>query len=276
VHHRDVGATGSLDQPAAGCQRAAARGGIGQLGHRGQVADDAALELHRHDGATPGYKFGQVGHELNVAVGQTAGVRQLVLASGSSARASVLRDAGIDFVVDRPGVDERAHDDLLVAEGPSALALHLARLKLEAVAGRHPSSLVLAADQVGVLGEVGRMTMLVQQPTFDGAVEQLVAMSGTTHLLVNGLVLVDTATGREVTGTDVQTVTMRTYDRAAAEAYVHRFEPYESAGSYRLEDQEQMAPDERLLEGVAGEDPTGVLGLPLPLFRRMLAELDAG
>ena len=202
-------------------------------------------------------------------------VRPLVLASGSSARASVLRAAGIEFVVDRPDVDERAHDELLLSHGPGALAVHLARLKLETVAGRHPDSLVLAADQVGVLGDGDQVTMLVQQPTFEGAVEQLLAMSGTTHLLVNGLVLLDTATGRAATGTDVQTVTMHTYDRAAAEAYVRRFEPYESAGSYRLEDQERMAPEDRLLDGVAGEDPTGVLGLPLPLFLRMLEEVSS-
>ena len=202
-------------------------------------------------------------------------MRPLVLASGSSARASVLRAAGVEFVVDRPDVDERAHDELLVTEGPGALAVHLARLKSDAVVGRHPSSLVLAADQVGVLQFDGGVTLLVQQPTFEGAVDQLLAMSGTTHLLVNGLVLVDTASGRMVTGTDVQTVTMRAYDRAAAAAYVRRFEPYESAGSYRLEDQEQMTADERLVLGVAGEDPSGVLGLPMPLFRRMLDEVDS-
>lgn len=208
-------------------------------------------------------------------LGQTEGVTPLVLASGSTARASVLRAAGIEFVVDRPEVDERAHDDLLLSEGPAALALHLARLKADAVVGRHPGSLVLAADQVGVLADGADVQLLVQQPSFDGAVEQLLAMSGTTHELVNGLVLVDTATGRVVEGTDVQTVTMCSFDRAAAAAYVRRFEPYESAGSYRLEDQEQMQPGERLLEGVAGEDPTGVLGLPLPLFRRMLDEITS-
>jgi len=185
----------------------------------------------------------------------------------------VLRGAGIDFVVDRPDVDERRHDHLLVDQGPAALAMHLAGLKADAVVGRHDDALVLAADQVGVLGHDDDLTLLVQQPTLDGAVAQLLSMSGTTHVLVNGLVLVDTGTGRRATGVDVQTVTMRSFDRPAAEDYVRRFEPYESAGSYRLEDQEQMAPGERLLEGVAGEDPSGVLGLPLPLFRRMLEEL---
>mgnify|MGYP006277715469 CR=1 FL=1 len=186
----------------------------------------------------------------------------------------MLRDAGIVFEVDRPEVDERVHDDLLVEQGPAALALHLAALKADAVRGRHPGSLVLAADQVGVLEQGGRPRLLAQQPDFDGAVEQLLAMSGSTHELVNGLVLIDTATGRSVSGVDVQTVTMRSFDRAAAEAYVRRFEPYESAGSYRLEDQDLMSPEDQLLEAVAGEDPSGVLGLPLPLFRRLRTGLE--
>jgi septum formation protein len=197
-----------------------------------------------------------------------------VLASGSSARASVLRGAGIEFEVDRPEVDERAHDDLLASDGPAALALHLARLKAAAVVGRHPAALVLAADQVGVLDVDGEIVLLVQQPTFEGAVQQLLSMSGSTHLLVNGLVLTDTASGRQVSGVDVQTVTMRSFDRTAAEAYVAQFEPYESAGSYRLEDQGEMRPEDRLVVGVAGEDPSGVLGLPLPLFQRMCDQLE--
>ena len=61
----------------------------------------------------------------------------------------------------------------------------------------------------------------------------------------------------------------------------HEFEqpgavlPYDSAGSYRLEDQDEMAPEDRFVVDVRGEDPSGVLGLPLPLLARLLDELDA-
>jgi septum formation protein len=103
-------------------------------------------------------------------------------------------------------------------------------------------------------------------------------MSGTTHRLVNGIVLarVDEAgaVATIVSGTDVQQVTMRAFGEPEARAYVRRFEPYDSAGSYRLEDQEELPAAERFVVDVQGEDPSGVLGLPVPLVRRLLDELD--
>ena len=200
-----------------------------------------------------------------------------MLASGSRYRAQVLRDAGYEVEVDPPEVDERALDHLF-DEDPERLALELAQRKAGVVAARHPGSTVLAGDQVGVLMTPDGPRQLTKQPEEDGAVEQLMAMSGTTHRLVNGLVVVRTdatcAVQRSMGGIDVQEVTMRTFTRDEALAYVRRFEPFDSAGSYRLEDQDVMAPHERFVVEVRGEDPSGVLGLPLPLLGRLLDELD--
>ena len=202
---------------------------------------------------------------------------RLVLASGSRYRAEVLRDAGYDVEVDPPSVDERALDALF-EEDPTRLALELAQLKAADVAPRHPGATVLAGDQVGVLITSDGPRQLTKQPDEEGAVEQLLAMSGTTHQLVNGLVLVridsSGATQRSVGGIDVQEVTMRAFSPEEARAYVRRFEPYDSAGSYRLEDQDEMPPGERFVIDVRGEDPSGVLGLPLPLLSRLLEGLD--
>jgi septum formation protein len=115
--------------------------------------------------------------------------------------------------------------------------------------------------------------MLTKQPTVAGAVDQLLALSGTTHHLVNGLVVV-APDGRTATGIDVQTITMRAFDRAEAIAYVERFEPFDTAGSYRLEDQDAMEPGPGFIESVDGEDDSGVIGLPVPLLRRLLDEIS--
>jgi predicted house-cleaning NTP pyrophosphatase (Maf/HAM1 superfamily) len=102
-------------------------------------------------------------------------------------------------------------------------------------------------------------------------------MSGTTHELVNGLIVLDARTGRSVEGVDRQVVSMRAFGRDEATEYVERFEPWDSSGSYRLEDQELMAPIEPFVVEVRGEDDSGVLGLPLPLLGRLLAaQLDDG
>lgn len=192
-------------------------------------------------------------------------------------RARVLADAGYQVVADPPDVDERAFDELFDTE-PVRLASELARRKAAAVAGRHPASVVVAGDQVGVLEVGGRTRQLTKQSGEDAAVAQLMAMSATTHRLVNAVVVVRTDDDGRVVGSaegvDEQLVTMRPFDEAEARAYVRRFEPYDSAGSYRLEDQEVMAPDERFVVDVRGEDPSGVLGMPLPLLARLLDELE--
>ncbi len=203
----------------------------------------------------------------------------LVLASGSRYRASMLADAGVgpdeglSVSIDPPDVDERALDHLFDELDVAEFAAVLARAKADAVAPRHPDSLVLAGDQVGVVSIDGREVQLTKQPDEDAATEQLLAMSGTTHRLVNSLVLVRTDTGESIEGTDEQVVTMRPLTEGEIRDYLRRFEPYDSSGCYRLEDQPLMAPLEPFITAVDGEHPSGVLGLPLPLVGRMMVAL---
>ncbi len=195
---------------------------------------------------------------------------EIVLASGSPYRAEVLRSAGHSVRSDPPGVDERALDAMFHAEGPEALALELARRKVQAVRPRHLGRPVLGGDQVGVLETPAGRRMLVKANGEEAAVEQLMAMSGTTHRLVNALVVgfeSDAGVVTSVEGLDVQVVTMRHYDEATARRYVRIHEPFDTAGSYRIED------DFGLVESVEGEDDSGVLGMPLPLLERLLARL---
>lgn len=204
---------------------------------------------------------------------QTAPMRKrLVLASGSPYRASVLADAGIDVEIIAPEVDERSFDHLFVSLGAAEFAAFLARCKAESVCERAPGRVVLAGDQVGVLEGEDGTRQLNKQPDEDSATAQLLAMSGTTHRLVNAMVLMDTSTRRALTGIDVVEVTMRRYTEAEARAYVRAFEPFDCAGSYRWEDQRHLDPDQRLVRRVDGEHDSAVMGLPLPLVRRMLAD----
>lgn len=198
-----------------------------------------------------------------------------MLASASRYRSVLLAAASLPVEIDAPDVDERAHDARLADLGAEGLALALARMKAGDVARRHRCRIIIAADQVGVLGSHGEPErLLTKQPTPEGAVDQLLAMSGRTHRLVNGVVVVDRL-GREHVGIDVQLVTMRSYGPAAARAYVERFAPLDTAGSYRIEDDEVLEgeqPGSGLVERVEGEDRSGVVGMPLPLLHRLLGE----
>lgn len=197
----------------------------------------------------------------------------LVLASGSTYRASVLREAGWEVVVDPPHIDERAFDGLLGRLGPEGLAIELARRKLADVAHRHPGRVVLAADQVGVLEHEGRILMLTKQPEPEAAVRQLSRMAGSTHRLVNAVVMTVDAGTTVVEGTDVNEVTMRDFNVDEAREYVRRFRPFDTAGSYRLEDGAHMAPLDPFVTDIRGAHPSGVLGLPLPLLEQLAGRL---
>ncbi|HTO01546.1 MAG TPA: Maf family protein, partial [Microthrixaceae bacterium] len=104
---------------------------------------------------------------------------------------------------------------------------------------------------------------------------QLMSVAGTTHSLVNGIVVVDTGTGRSVAATDIMRVTMRPFTEDEARDYVRRFEPYDCSGSYRIEDQAEMPDGKGFVTEVDGEDDSGVKGLPLPLLRRMITDLQS-
>ena len=86
------------------------------------------------------------------------GAPDLVLASGSRTRATMLQNAGLDFDIAPAAIDEAAVKHSLIAEGasPHRVADTLAELKAANIAqkigGERPGALVLGADQVLDLG----------------------------------------------------------------------------------------------------------------------------
>ncbi|MBU0779149.1 MAG: Maf family protein, partial [Alphaproteobacteria bacterium] len=74
----------------------------------------------------------------------------LILASGSTIRATLLRNAGVSFTTATPRVDEDAMRDALRAEGasPRDIADALAEMKAAKVSARNPGALVIGCDQI--------------------------------------------------------------------------------------------------------------------------------
>lgn len=196
--------------------------------------------------------------------------RRLVLASSSRYRAALLESIGVDFTAAHPSFDERALDRWFTVDGPDAFALRLARGKALSVVPSERDALVIGGDQIAVLDPEGTPTLLHQPGTPERAVDQLMAMSGTTHHLVNGLIVIDSANGREFTEVDRQRITMRRFSLTDAQRYVDEFEPFDCAGGYRIED------DADLISSVDGEHESGVIGLPIPSLLRLLARAGDG
>ena len=181
---------------------------------------------------------------------------RLILASGSDARAEILRRAGVAINVVPAGIDEDAIKVGLQAEGASSrdIADALAEAKARKVAAKHPEELVLGADQV--LEFDGRI--LSKPATRSDAVRQLVSMRGADHKLHSAAVIYEGArpVWRHV---GLARLNMATRSDAWIANYVDRKwdQVRHSVGAYRIEDE-----GIRLFSRIDG-DHFVVLGLPL-------------
>ena len=191
----------------------------------------------------------------------------LVLGSSSRYRAQLLRQLGVRFTQESPEVDERAFDPDFEQSTPEEFALTLARAKASALRRPGGDRWLLCADQVGVLEVDGARRLLTKPGSPERCVEQLMSLSGRTHSLVNGLVLLHEGSGERLERSDRQELTMRPFERAEASAYVERFAPLDCAGGYRIEDE-----GIRLFERIRSDDHTGIIGLPLLATAALLRE----
>ncbi|MFH8382700.1 nucleoside triphosphate pyrophosphatase [Kitasatospora sp. NPDC018058] len=186
--------------------------------------------------------------------------RPLVLASASPARLGLLRQAGLDPRVVVSGVDE----DAISAATPAELALVLAEAKAKAVAAELTGGeLVIGCDSVLELdGEA-----LGKPADAAEALTRWQSMRGRAGVLRTGHCVIDTVTGRQSSATASTTVRFGTPDDEEIAAYVASGEPLYVAGAFTLDG--RSAP---FIDGIDG-DPGNVIGLSLPLLRRLLADL---
>ncbi|MDQ2094311.1 Maf family protein [Rhodalgimonas zhirmunskyi] len=182
--------------------------------------------------------------------------RPLILASGSEIRQQLLRNAGLDFEVVKPRMDEDAIKAALLAEGtsPRDLADALAEGKAVKVSGKRPGALVLGCDQV--LEFEGRVFSKPESP--EEARAQIAELRGGRHRLLSAAVIAENGKPiwRHVGTVRLQ---MRDVSDAWLDGYVARnWESIRhSVGGYKLEEE-----GVRLFTRIEGDYFT-VLGLPL-------------
>ena len=167
---------------------------------------------------------------------------------------------GYPFTTKASSVDETP----LEGETPEQLALRLAIAKARAVAKDNPGCVVIGSDQVCALGNKA----LGKPHNYEGAVRQLTDMQGNT-LVFHTAVCVIGADGSEQTCVSDTRIEMRALSAKAIAAYVRREEPYDCAGSAKIE-KLGIA----LMKSVSSDDPTSLIGLPLMRVTDML--LKAG
>ena len=164
----------------------------------------------------------------------------------------------VTYTVDVPDVDETA----LAAEAPEATALRLAEAKARAVAVRHGDAVVIGSDQVASLDGAA----IGKPGTHSAALAQLLAMRGRSVVFHTAVCVLDAGRRRSHVESVPTTVTFRDYSDAQAERYLRHEQPYDCAGSAKIEGMGIA-----LVREVASTDPTALIGLPLIALTGMLA-----
>lgn len=173
------------------------------------------------------------------------------------------------------GVDEDAVVAGLTDPTPTDTVAALATAKADAVAatmtGGHHESVVVGCDSMLFLPGGPDGPELVGKPgTVDRARTRWAAMvGGTGHLLTGHAVLrmVDGAVTARATGARTTEVRFGDVTERELEAYLATGEPLAVAGGFTLDGLGGW-----FVEGVDG-DPSSVVGISLPLTRRLLADV---
>jgi len=182
------------------------------------------------------------------------GKDQLILASQSRARQTLLTNAGIGFEAVPADIDERAAQQASGLAAPGDIAAHLAREKALFVSSRQPGKYVIGADQTLALGK-----RLFSKPAGRAqAAEQLRALAGRVHELHSAVAV---ARDGKILFADIAIarMTMRPLDEAGVDAYLDAAGEAvtSSVGAYQLE-----GLGVHLFERIEGDHFT-ILGLPL-------------
>lgn len=181
---------------------------------------------------------------------------RIVLASQSPSRLGILRAAGVEPIVAPADVDERAIEAAYT--DPRSVVEALAVAKAEAIAPAYPGDVVIGGDSMLLID--GRLTG--KPLTYDNTVARWHEQAGRTAQLLTGHCLL--FGDQRFVDTGVTTIHFAEASVADIEAYARTGEPLECAGAFTLE-----ALGGWFIDAIEG-DPSGVIGLSLPVVRRGL------
>ena len=183
----------------------------------------------------------------------------IVLASASPRRQELLKNAGIEFVINPANIEEvqRAGED------PAAFAERMARDKARAVRDTVPGSVILGADTVVVAGD----QVLGKPSGTEDPVRMLRLLSDRQHFVITGVCVI--GADFEDLRSEKTAVHFAALTDAEIRDYVATGEPMDKAGAYAIQGRAG-----RWITKIEG-DYFNVVGLPVDLVWRMLREHGA-
>ncbi|SDW37060.1 Maf family protein [Nitrosomonas oligotropha] len=186
---------------------------------------------------------------------------QIILGSSSIYRKELLQRLQIPFETEHPDVNETP----LYGESPEETAMRLAEAKARAVAKTYPHALIIGSDQVAALGNIP----LGKPLSHENAVKQLQLVRGKEVVFYTALCLLNSAADRLQSRVIPYHVKFRPLSDQQIENYLCKEQPYHCAGSAKSE-----GLGIALIERMTGDDPNGLIGLPMIALVDMLMAED--
>jgi septum formation protein len=176
---------------------------------------------------------------------------KLILASTSPYRQQILTQAGLDFSAIAPLCDEEKLKDPSLSA--IALTAKLAKHKAESLKNQFPNDIIIGSDQV--LEFEGKI--FGKSHNRQNAIAQLQSLNGKTHTLVTSLFMRG-PDKKEFAHTDITHLKMRTLTNNEIESYIDCEQPFDCAGSYKIEKRGIS-----LFESIETQDFHSIQGLPI-------------
>lgn len=187
-------------------------------------------------------------------------MEKIILASQSPRRKQLLEWAEIPFGI----LVKETPETFPAGLTPVEAAIYIARQKATAILNhenRH--RIILAADTIVVL----RDRIIGKPADRDDAIEILTALSGQTHEVITGVVILKE--DKEISFADRTEVRFHPLTKAQVEFYIDKYKPYDKAGAYAI--QEWIG-----VVGIASihGDFYNVMGLPVSRVVKALEEMN--
>jgi nucleoside triphosphate pyrophosphatase len=174
---------------------------------------------------------------------------RFILASGSPRRRELLREAGYQFEVVSPPVEEVAHEWLTIRE----LTTWNAARKSARVSSTASDAVVLAADTLVTIDGA----VLGKPADFADAFEILRRLSGRSHEVWTAVRISHAASGKSKSFHEVSCVHFRVLDDETIWDYLAKIDPLDKAGAYAAQGHGR-----EIIERIDGSY-TNVVGLPM-------------
>ncbi len=176
---------------------------------------------------------------------------QIILASGSPRRHEILRDAGIDHIIRPASADESLPQRIMPRDAVAMLARRKAEAAVRENSPVKGESVIVAADTLVAYGS----EIYGKPADREDAYRMISSMAGGTHSVFTGVCVTDGECF--LTEVEESTVFMREAEGYEIYSYIDRFEPYDKAGAYGI--QEAAGLFVSRIEG----DYSNIVGLPL-------------